>query len=103
MATLPVTSCTCPPSTQIDVDVLRLHELADALFAALATEAAALEAAERDVGRHRREAVDPDPSRVERGSDAVGALQVGGPDVAGEAVVGVVGDRDGLGLVVEPD
>ena len=54
------------------------HELPDAFRPSLATEAAPLVPAEGRVRGHRREAVHPDPPRLERAGDAVRPFQVVG-------------------------
>ena len=45
--------------------------------------------------------VEPDHAGLQRVGDAQRAAHVVGPDIAGQAVVDVVGDLDGVGLVLE--
>ena len=77
------------------------QKLSDALDPALAAVAALLHAAERRRRATTGRAVDRHEAGLERGRQAVGARQVARLDVGGEAVLGVVGESDGLVLVVE--
>ena len=82
-------------------DGLLLLVLPEAGLAALPAEAAPLGAAE---GRARPEelvVVDPDDACVEVVGDGVAPRRVGGEDRVAEAVGRRVGERDGVGVVVE--
>src|SRR6516165_6355968 len=71
--------------------VLRLHELEQAVVAALTAQAGLLDAAERR-GRVGHDApVDPDHAGVQGLGDPQRAAQVGGVEVGHEPVLGVVG------------
>src|SRR5690606_30623645 len=83
--------------------VLGLHELQEPLGAPLAAEAALLGAAERG-GRVRDQAsVEADHPALQALRQAQAAGQVGGVEVADEAVLGVVDRRQQLRLVLEAD
>ena len=70
----------------------------EAELAPLAPVAALLVAAERRV--EIEAVVDRHPARADPAGDGAGLLEVGGRDIAREAVLGVVGDLDGLVDVV---
>ncbi|EYU00624.1 putative transcriptional regulator [Pseudomonas aeruginosa PA99] len=67
----------------------------------LATDAGLLVAAERGVGRVQVVAVGPHATGLDPAAHAVGAVDVAGPEAGAEAVLGVVGDGQGLGFVLE--
>lgn len=46
-------------------------------------------------------AVDPHASRLNATSHALGAVHVAGPDAGAQAILGVVGDGQSLGLIFE--
>src|SRR5437867_4602735 len=112
----PEPSTTVPPLMMVSnalIDILRSRsrrppdvlELAVGPERPVATDAAdtgELVAAERGVGVERA-AVDLDRAGPHGARDAQPARGVAGPDVAVEPVVGVVGERDRLGLVAEGD
>src|SRR6185437_10338108 len=80
-------------------DVLGFHVEVERVIAAVAADAGGLHAAERrrqmaDVFR-----VEPDHAGFQRICDAQGPAHVVGPDVAGEPVFHVVGDRDRILLI----
>src|SRR5262245_57049687 len=88
---------------EVDMDVLHLQELHQAVAAAFAAEAAQLVAAE---GRRRRQgagAVDRNRPGLELPGQAVHSREVAGLQEGAEAVVGAVGDRDRLVLACERD
>src|SRR5215475_15171554 len=75
---------------------LHLRVLAHRLEAHLAAVAGTADAAERRAGVDALVAVDPDHAGLDGLGDAVGALDVAGPQAGAEAVAGVVGDADGF-------
>src|SRR5579862_435515 len=86
-----------------EADVLRLAVALERPAAAVATHPGALVAAERRFGVDHAAAVHLHGPGAQRARDAAGALEVAAPDVAVEAVLGVVRERDRLGLVAERD
>src|SRR4029077_7432210 len=81
-------------------EILHLEELLDAVFRALAADAAFLDAAEGgDLGRDDA-LVDADDAVFERVVDAPDAADVAAVEIGGEAELGVVrhADRVGIGL-----
>ena len=74
----------------------RLQVGAHAFAAALAAEAGFLVAAEADGGVEIVGAVDPDDAGLDLGRDVEREIDVLAPDGRGEAVLGVVGERDRL-------
>src|SRR5260221_10055872 len=86
-----------------DVDGLDLGIQLEAVVIALATQAAKFGAAKGGAQVAHVVRIDPDHARLDGLGDTVTARQVVGPNVARQAVLNVVGDVDGLGLVVEGD
>src|SRR3954453_11171182 len=86
---------------QVLVDVLALAVLGESGGAELAAHSALSEAAPLRLREVGVEVVDPDGPGAETAGDPAGTSGVGGPDGAGEAVLGVVGEGDRLGLGAE--
>src|SRR3989442_14111383 len=79
-------------------EILHLEEFLDAVFRALAADAAFLDAAERgDLGRDDA-LVDADDAVFERLGDAPDPADVAAVEIGGEAELGVVRHADRLGL-----
>src|ERR1700742_2624246 len=85
------------------IDVLQLGVVLERVGAELAADARLLEAAEGRAHPHRAVRVDRDHAGLDRPRDAQRAPPVAGPDRAGKAVDGVVGEPDRLGLAAERD
>src|SRR3954470_10893205 len=81
-----------------DVHGLLLGVEVDRAVPALVAETGGLHPAERGAQVADVVRVQPDHAGLDRLRDAVAAGQVAGPDVAGEPVTDVVGQRDRLGL-----
>ena len=77
-------------------DVLGLEELLESLVTALAAETGGLDAAERGSWIGHEAAVDADHADIEPFADGHRPGDVGGEDITGQSVVGVVRERDGL-------
>ena len=88
---------------EVDVDLLDLGVLVEAVAAQLAADAALLVAAPRSLAVRRVVGVDPRDAGAQGLDHAHRARDVLGPHSSGEPVDGVVGDPDGLFLVVEGD
>src|ERR1700683_1434465 len=84
-----------------DQQVLGLLIMVQHHLVGLAADARLLIAAKRRVGRIGMVAVGPHPTRLDGAAEAVAAVGVAAPDSGAEAVEGVVGDRQGFGLVLE--
>lgn len=78
--------------------MLGLAVLGESGRAEFASDAAPAEAAPLRLWEVGVEVVDPDGAVAQPAGDAAGAAGVGGPDGAREAVLGVVGEGDGLVL-----
>ena len=89
------------PPRQVEPGRLELRVAVEGGHPLVAAEAGLLEAAERDRDVGGVERVDPDDPGPDRARQAVGAVDVARPDPGREAVRGVVGDRQGIGLVLE--
>ncbi|OTF70582.1 hypothetical protein BLA29_015504, partial [Euroglyphus maynei] len=64
-------------------------------------DAGVLVAAERGVRRVQVVAVGPHASGLDGAAHAIGAVDVAGPQPGAEAELGVVGQRQGFGLILE--
>src|SRR5688500_6430991 len=86
---------------QVDPGRLELRVAVEGGHPLVATESRLLEAAERhgDVGGV--EGVHPDDTRTDRAGQAVRSVEIPCPDPRGQAVGRVVGDGEGVGLVLE--
>src|SRR5262245_55165749 len=91
------------PLSKPDRHVLDLEIVADAGEAALAPDAAVLDAAGRGLQAAHPPAVDPDRTGFERARQAQGARDVAGVDAGGEAIAEAVGDLQGLFLGSDVD
>ena len=106
-ATLPsrrpamVLSSLSQPVVADDEDVLLLGERVRGVRAELAAEPGLLVAAERRPVAHRRVRVHAEVAGLDAARDPQRPADVAGEDRAGQAVLGVVGQRDRLLLVVE--
>src|SRR5258706_1014476 len=85
----------------VDPNALDLRVLAHRLEAHFAAVARQADTAERRRGADALVRVDPHHAGMQVARDAVGALQVGRPQPAAEAVVGAVGDGERLVIVLE--
>ena len=94
-------ACSVVARLRRDEDVLDLGERVERVGTELAAEAGLLEAAERRRVAHRRVRVDRQVAGLDAAGDPQRAPDVAGPDRAGQAVLGVVGHPDRVGLVVE--
>ena len=81
--------------------VFRFDELVDAVLGEFAAVARVLHAAEGDSWVGLRRLVDVAHPGLHLAGDALAALEVVGPDRGAEAELGVVGDFDGLLLVLD--
>src|SRR3954471_7242605 len=106
----PVTTAFLPsrrPGTVLllrrDEDVLGLGERERRVRTEFPAQPGRLEAAERRPVPHRGVRVDREVAGVDGARDADRPADVPRPDRAGEAELAVVGDADGVGLVVERD
>src|SRR5665647_619007 len=88
---------------EVDIDLLDLGVLVEAVSAELAAHAALLVAAPRGLAVGRVVGVDPGDAGAQRLDHAHGLGDVLRPDGARQAVDGVVGDRDGFLLALERD
>src|SRR5260370_19931474 len=84
-----------------DTDVFWLGEKTQRFFAAFTAAAAGFHSSERDTQVAREPAVYLNCAGVNLFGDAMGAIQVLGPDAGGETVIGVVGVADYFFFVVE--
>ena len=96
-----VLPCSCHSSSSRrvsrgDEDVLLLGERVRGVRAELAAEAGLLEAAERRPVAHRGVRVDAEVAGLDAARDPQRPAEVAGEDRAGQPVLGVVGQRDGL-------
>src|SRR5690606_15902109 len=73
-------------SGQGDADVARLGEEAHRFASSLAAEAGLARAAERRAQVAQQPGVDPDDAGAQFRAEAVGAVEVAGPDACGQAV-----------------
>src|SRR5437764_6917308 len=96
MSSLPVSACR--PG-----DRLRLQILLEPRNPVLAADAAVLVAAERHVGTDGHPAVDGDEAGPDAAGDGERALERSRRDHAGEPVLALVGDADGIVVVLEGD
>src|SRR5690606_2431184 len=86
-----------------DAGILGVEVVVDALMAALPTDAAFLDAAERRLGRGDQALVDADHAILQPFHDAEGATEIAGIEVAGEAELGVVCHRDRIFFLFEAE
>src|SRR6059058_2776627 len=86
---------------EVLVDVLALAVLGESGGAELAAHSALSEAAPLRLREVGVEVVDPHGPVAQSAGDPAGTSGVGGPDGTGEAVLGVVGEGDRLGLGAE--
>src|SRR5690606_4784155 len=93
--------CPCVSMRQGDADVARFGEEAHRLVAAFATQAGLAGAAERGAQVAHQPGVDPDHAHLQLCAEAVGAVEVAGPDRGGQTVVAGIGQRQRLGVVFE--
>ena len=84
-----------------DANVFGLGEEAEGFEAAFAADAAGFDAAEGRAEVADEPAVDPHDAGLYFGGDAVGALEVGGPDGGCQAVLGGVSEGEGFFFGVE--
>src|SRR5437764_1608349 len=96
ISSLPVSACR--PG-----DRLRLQILLEPSDAVLAADAAVLVAPERHVRAHGHTAVDGDEAGPDAAGDGEGALERPRRDHAGEPVLALVGDANGVVVVLERD
>src|SRR5947208_13189726 len=92
-----------PLPCRADPDGLDVLELVHAELGELSAEARALDASEGEPRVRGHHAVNEDEPRLDPRGDALPALDVAGPDVGAQTVLGVVGVRDRLLLVTHPD
>src|SRR5690242_3334171 len=88
-------------SAALDGDVLHVAEEIEAPGAAFASDAGRARAAERSAQVAHEKAVDPDGARDDAVGYALRARSVACVEHCGQAVVGAVGERDGLRFVAE--
>src|SRR5258706_5600030 len=88
---------------EIDVDLLHVEIFLDAPLAELAADAALLVAAPRRLDVGRLHVIHPHDAGAQALDRAHRAEDVARPDGGGEAVVGVVGDAQGVFFAVERD
>src|SRR5205823_5276125 len=88
-------------SAHINVDRFPLRVRIERLKAELAPKSALLHAAERRLKMHAAAGIDREVAALHGAGDAESAADVARPDRAGEAVVAVVGEAHGVGLVAE--
>src|SRR6202044_3267847 len=93
----------CGAATSAPADGLGLGVLLEALDAVLPPDAAVLVAAVGRVGAVPEAAVDPDGAGADLVRDGHRAIARGGEHAPGQAVLAVVGDRDGVRVVVVAD
>src|SRR5688572_4280372 len=87
--------------SQVQTDVLGVGEESHGLHAALASQAGRAHAAERRAQVALQPGIDPDHAGAQLRGEAMGAVEVAGPDRGGQAVVAVVGERQRLLVAVE--
>src|SRR5690606_23664348 len=93
--------CPCRSMRQGDADVARFGEEAHGFVAALATQSGLAAAAERGAQVAHQPGVDPDHAYLQLRAEAVGAVEVAGPDRGRQSVVAGVGQCQRLRIVVE--
>src|SRR6185312_7138745 len=86
-----------------DADVLGLGEEPEGVDPAFAAHARMLDPAKWGAQVAQHPTVDPHDAKVDARGDLVRAREIAGPHRRRESVIGVVGDRDGVVLVVEGD
>src|SRR5207344_2030789 len=88
-------------ASPVDGDVLRLGELQQPVVPSLAAQPGLLDTAERRCRVGHDATVDPDHAGLQRLADPQRPPEVSGVEVGDEAVLGVVGPADRVGLVRE--
>src|SRR5215218_7013916 len=98
-----LTSLSARSPVRRDEDVLLVRERVQCVGPQLAAQARLLEAPERRRVPHRRVAVHRQVARLDPARDAQGPAEVACPDRSRQPVLALVGDPDGVVLVVEGD
>src|SRR4051794_19086982 len=86
-----------------DGDIFLFHVDLEGVIAAVPADSARLDAAERRRQVPHILRIDPDHAGFDALGDAMGTADVAGPDIGGEAIADVVGNPQGVRLVLEGD